>query len=206
MFSRNLLVSLCALSLALTFPIKVSAVETPQFPLCVNPSGTLKASYDSGVHGIVGDTNSHSGSDKVYSVNENQLIQCFCSDDGTGIQTNWLKVGQISDQERKAYENDGWIFVPNGSLWGLEDTSYVAKNHAYSCQNTSRGGSDGLSDGKSDGKSDGQGGLSQGYSASNGIGGVFGLASTGDVSIALSFFLGGVVLLILGLTLRRKSS
>lgn len=196
MFSRKLLVSFCAICAALTSPFQAFAMETPEFPLCVNPKGELKASYDSGVHGIPGDTNSHTGSDKVYSLNSDQLVQCFCAEDGTGIQTNWLKVGQLSDSERKSYENDGWIFVPNGALWGLENTSYVAKNISYSCKSGSTGGSNTTSNGT--------GGTSQGFSAS--FSGANGLASTGNIKMTIGFFVAGVATLVLGAALRRKSA
>jgi len=178
-------------------PAKALAVSTPEFPLCVNPTGDLKVSYDSGTHGIVGDTNTYTGSDKVYTVNQNQLIQCFCAQDGTGIQTNWLKVGQLSGSDRKVYEDDGFIYVPNGSLWGLEDTGYVAKNSTYSC----KGSGNGLSQGSSGStqSTGGTGGSLQGTNT------VLGLASTGDITTTLSFFFAGVTALLLGLTLSKRS-
>lgn len=197
MFLRKLLVTATALSFAVLFPVKVMAVSTPNFPLCVNPSGTVKTSYSSGVHGIVGDSSTHTGSDTVYEINQNQLTQCFCAEDGTGIQTNWLKVGTISESTRKMYEADGWIYVPYGSAWGLEDTGYVAKNVHYTCKESSTNSSSSSN------------GTSQGISVSNDSGSsvdVFSLASTGNSKTVYSFFLGGIMMLILALFLRRKSA
>lgn len=196
MISGKFLVSLFAFSFALLSPAKALAIDTPQFPLCVNPTGQLIASYDSGVHGIPGDSNTHTGSDKVYSVNADQLIQCFCAEDGTGIQTNWLKVGSISETERKSYERDGWIYIPNGSLWGLENTAYIAKNSRYVCKSTSASGGNQ--------SSTGTGGSSQGFSAV--FDGSTGLASTGNTKTTLAFFLGGIVLLIIGTVFKRNSA
>ena len=63
--------------------------ETP-FPGCPNPGGTLKVSYVTGQHGIPGDYSTYTGSDSVYILSENQVVQCFCAESGTsGIQTNW---------------------------------------------------------------------------------------------------------------------
>src|SRR3989344_2032580 len=72
----------------------VSATEAPSFPSCSNPQGTKKVSYDSGTHYIVGRETGVSGSDAVYYTGEN-LIQCFCAEDGSGIQTNWWKISSL---------------------------------------------------------------------------------------------------------------
>jgi hypothetical protein len=115
---------------------QVSAVSTPVFPVCTNPQGTLKVKYDSGIHGIVGSSAEYRGSDSVYTVDDDQLMQCFCPDNGTGIQTNWLKAQNFTETDIAILKSQGWIYIPNGALWGLENTSYVAKNIEYSCHNT----------------------------------------------------------------------
>lgn len=116
------------------------AVTTPSFPACSSIQGILKVSYPSGTHGIVGSTATYTGSDKVYNLDENTKTQCFCAQDGQGIQTNWWKISSLTDDERKILENNGWNYIPNGALWGLEETSYMAINSNYTCGGIGGGG------------------------------------------------------------------
>ncbi len=116
------------------FTAPAIAIERPLFPSCTNPSGTIKVSYDSGVHGIVGDASVHQGRDTVYSVGEGTFSQCFCAQDGTnGIQTNWWKVSSLTADEIQILKNEGWYLIPNGSLWGLDEAPYMAQNANYAC-------------------------------------------------------------------------
>lgn len=129
------------------------AIAEPDFPSCVNPQGQVIASYPTGTHGIAGNTDTFTGSDAVFRLNESQILQCFCSDTKEGIQTNWLSAQNLSQDEITSYEADGWVYIPNGSLWGLSSTPYLAKNLNYSCLPTGGGGGgstagDGLSDGR----------------------------------------------------------
>lgn len=110
-----------------------TALTTQSFPSCVNPQGSVKASYTSGTHGIVGDTRTFNGSDTVYTLTDSTLLQCFCPDNGQGIQTNWWKVPGITESEKNYYGALGWIYVPTGAPWGLEDTPYLAKNNSFVC-------------------------------------------------------------------------
>lgn len=165
----------------------VFAVETPNFPACSNPEGTLIASYDSGVHGVVGGT-SYSGNDKVYKIDEDRLVQCLCTTDGKGIQTNWWRASSLNQEEIKILENEGWIYVPNGTVWGLEDSAYIAKNINYSC----------LSD-------NGTGGGSSSSSSSS-VGQVLGLAFTGNIKLIYSVFALGIISLLYGQILHRARS
>ncbi len=119
------------------------AVDVPGFPVCPSSSGTLISSYDSGIHGIVGDMSEHSGSDQVFQINADQLQQCFCSIQGQGIQTNWWKVSELTEQQLQTLQNLGWYFVPNGALWGLQDSPYVAQNSSFSCGGSGGGGGGG---------------------------------------------------------------
>lgn len=165
-------------------------IQTPQFPVCSNPQGELKVEYNSGIHGIPGDINTYSGNDKVYTVSQNSLIQCFCPDSGSGIQTNWWKIDEMSEDEIEYYKNTGWMFVPDGSVWGLEEGPYLAYNLSYSCGD---GGTGGTSDGSSSGDIH-----EEGISTSN----VLGLAGTGgSITIFLSGIL-GLVLMTLGVLIR----
>lgn len=128
----TLFLSLLAVSLSAT---TASAVTTPSFPACTNPQGPLKVAYDAGVHGIVGSTAEYRGSDKVFTVSDTQYMQCFCPDTGSeGIQTNWLNVAKYSSTDIQVLKNEGWVYIPNGGLWGLTNDPYVAKNTTYACR------------------------------------------------------------------------
>lgn len=162
------------------------AVETPNFESCLNPQGTIKVSYNEGVHGIAGDTSQYNGSDTVYQLDSGNLTQCLCTADGQGIQTNWWKVSSLSAEEKQTLINSGWIYVPNGALWGLEETSYFVKNSNYTCSST------------------GTGGAVLGASAS--IGEVLGLASTGGSFLPFVSAIVGLAALVFGVILNYRSS
>ena len=109
-------------------------VPTPTFPLCANPQGVIRVQYGEGTHGIVGDPTSRTGSDTVYTLSGETLTQCFCSIDGDGIQTNWWKVSSLETDEVNILLTQGWHYIPNGALWGLEETPYLAINSPYGCK------------------------------------------------------------------------
>ncbi|MDP3941876.1 MAG: hypothetical protein Q8Q49_06235 [bacterium] len=160
------------------------AVSVSDFPACSNPQGTLVVGYDSGVHGIVGSTSEYKGSDKVYQVDASKTTQCFCPSDGTtGIQTDWFKAGNLSQDEVKTYEHDGWTYIPTGKIWGLSDEPYLAKNHDYTCKGTSNGTSNGVVEAAS---------------------AVLGLASTGNTITLLSIASTGLVAFFLSFLLRKS--
>lgn len=117
----------------------VFAVTTPSFPSCPNPGGEVIASYADGTHGVPGDQNTYTGSDTVFKLNGTQVVQCLCTNT-SDIQTNWLKISQYSEDDISILENQGWVFVPNGSLWGLDESAYMAKNKAISCDGGTGGG------------------------------------------------------------------
>lgn len=202
------------------------AVGAPNFPSCANPQGTVFVPSNDGVHGIAGDTIQYTGSDTVYQLDPSTLQQCFCSASGQGIQTNWWKISSLDQDELKVLESEGWIYVPNGALWGLQETPYMAMNSSYAClgnsnnnnNNNSSSNYDPQSDGKSDGKSDGQGcgnhdcnthpgatqivlGVSTGPSTD-----VLGLASTGGSNLPYILAIVGGVVFLLGVALNIKSS
>jgi hypothetical protein len=112
------------------------AATTPDFPSCSNPQGSLKVSYPDGVHGIPGSGSTYTGSDSVYTVSPSALTQCFCSIEGAGIQTNWWKIGSLSQEDIDYLKNLGWVYIPDGSIWGLEAASYMAFNSNYNCAAT----------------------------------------------------------------------
>ncbi len=150
----------------------VRAVEVPNFPTCSNPQGVLKVSYDTGTHGIVGNPGEFSGSDKMYTIDDTKGVQCFCSTQGSGIQTNWWKVSSLTQEEIQTLKNLNWVFVPNGADWGLDQGPYMAQNTNYSCGATGSGGNSTTSSGGST--------TSTASSTSNPSPSVLGLATTGD--------------------------
>lgn len=178
----NIVVFLLALLLAST--TNVMAVDAPNFPACSNPQGTLIVSYDSGTHGVVGGA-SYSGSDKVYKIDEVNLTQCLCTTDGKGIQTNWWKASSLDENQVNILKNEGWIYVPNGTVWGLEDSAYMAKNLDYTCA------------------SNGGGGSSSSSSSSSSTGQVLGLAFTGNIKLIYAIFTLGILSFIYGQILHR---
>jgi hypothetical protein len=170
----------------------VYAVDAPDFPACSNPQGVLKVTYDAGVHGIVGRTASYEGSDQVYLLDNSNLLQCFCSIDGAGIQTEWWKIGSLDREQIETLKSLGWYYVPTGAVWGLEDTAYMAKNSDYAC-GSSNGGSSSSSGGGSSSSDSGVGG-----------GGVLGWASTGNKQLIYGLGGLGLVTMAAGVALREK--
>ena len=175
------------------FSPALAAPTVPNFPVCSNPSGSLKVQYSSGIHGIAGDTNQFKGSDAVYSLSDGNALQCFCDNQGRGIQTNWWKVGQILSDELDSLESQGWLFIPTGAAWGLDPVSYLAKNMNYSCQGNDSSGVNGTS-----------ASASQGQVLGISTGSVLGLASTGSFQSIISMLFFGLGLITLGIYLRRK--
>lgn len=125
---------------ALNFPkAKIhssNSVSLPTFPRCPNPGGTLVVSYPEGWHWIVGDPQLKWGSDSVYHIGNNNYVQCYCPLNGVtdqGIQTNWLKVSNITETEKNQLLAQGWILVGNGADFGLPQGAYLAKNSFFTC-------------------------------------------------------------------------
>ncbi len=132
---------LFAFILSFGFYTPASAAGWSDFPSCLNPQGTVKVSYSEGTHGIPGDRSTYTGSDVVYQLDGNtKLLQCFCADNGDGIQTLWYKTSSLTDQEKDSLIRDGWISVPNGTVWGLDNVEYLAKNYPYACGPRAIGG------------------------------------------------------------------
>lgn len=115
------------------FPKHVDAAPNTDFSACVNPQGSLVADYSNGTHGIVNNTGSFTGSDKVYLLRNGNAMQCFCGSNNEGIQTNWLKNTGFTDSEIAVLKNQGWTSIPDGSVWGLEPVQYFAMNSSYAC-------------------------------------------------------------------------
>lgn len=179
MLGRNLFVILGLIVIFLSALVGTAdATTTPTFPLCANPQGQVKSNYDSGTHGVAGDSSTYSGKDTVYTLSGNTLTQCLCTNSGSGIQTNWWKASSLSQEEIDVLISQGWVLIPNGSSWGLDSAPYLAKNSNYSCSSS---GSGGASDNKSI--------LAISTNA------ILGLANTGNIVFILGVFLAGLVLL-----------
>ncbi|HSW96546.1 MAG TPA: LPXTG cell wall anchor domain-containing protein [Candidatus Saccharimonadales bacterium] len=131
---------LCLLSFAAIFSAPVSAdYQTPSFPLCTNPQGSVIANYDTGSHAIAGQMSLVDGKDTVYSLDGalNQVTQCYCPPtDLNGIQTNWLQASDIPAGEKQQLLNNGWVFIENGAVWGLANAPYLAQNMSYTCNSS----------------------------------------------------------------------
>ncbi len=173
--------------------------QTSGFTSCLTPSGEILANYDTGSHGIAG-LGSKIGKDTVYTASNGNAMQCFCGENGEGIQTNWMKVGNLSTDEIKVHESQGWIYIPTGATWGLDDEPYLAQNINFSCGGSSTtSGGDGRTDGRTDGRSDGLGSIVQ---AAHGTS----LASTGNILFIAEVFTAGVLMTLAGLFMRRKAN
>lgn len=168
LFLTGLVVILLSVSASQAF-----AVVPPTFPVCSNPQGTLKASYDSGTHGVPGNSSNFTGKDSVYTLSSDTLVQCLCADNGQGVQTNWWKVSSLTADEIAILISQGWTQVPDGSAWGLDQAPYLAKNLNFACF-PGTGGPDVL-------------GVSTGD--------VLGLATTGNAAFIFSVILAGLTFL-----------
>jgi hypothetical protein len=172
--------SIFSLILFKVFTKDAFAVNAPNFPSCNNPHEYISAHYDTGTHGIVGSNSTYTGSDTVYDTGNDNHYQCFCSDSGQGIQTNWWKVSSLSDSQIQQLKNLGWYHVADGSAWGLASGDYMAINNNYSC----RGGE----------------------VAGTSLGQVLGLAYTGGKSQILALFgLSGLFALV-AVVLKKRSA
>lgn len=196
MFKKIIYSLTIAVAFLFSAPSFVLAQTTPpSFPSCTNPSGTVKVSYPSGTHGIPGVSSSFSGSDTVYDLGSGNHIQCFCADNGQGIQTNWWNVNSLTKEEIDILTAQGWTFIPTGSVWGLEDDPYLVQNTNYSCRGKTNGTSD---------NGNGGGGTGSVAQASESVGSVLGLAATGDALPMYIFATLGFISLSLGLYFRKE--
>ncbi len=112
----------------------ITSAQVTAAASCNAPSGSIIAQYSTGIHGIVGDSGVYTGSDTVYAIDENNVLQCFCPDDSSsGIQTNWVNAATFSIADIASYSATGWIYIPSGIAWGLADAPFIAKNSAFNC-------------------------------------------------------------------------
>ncbi|HSW96972.1 MAG TPA: LPXTG cell wall anchor domain-containing protein [Candidatus Saccharimonadales bacterium] len=113
--------------------------QTPTFPLCTNPQGSVIANWDTGSHAIAGQMSQVDGKDTVYKLDDalNKVTQCYCPPtELNGIQTNWLQASNISEEEKQQLLNNGWVYIENGSSWGLANAPYLAQNMSFVCNSS----------------------------------------------------------------------
>lgn len=175
----------------------VRAVEAPSFPQCANPGGTVIAQYDSGVHGVPGDATTYTGKDSVFKLNDAQVVQCLCPDSGSGVQTLWWKNPGLSAEDEAKVISQGWIRIPNGSLWGLDKAEYFAKNSNFNCSEPGQG--------RPDTKSSDDHKSSSSTAGSGSILGATTLAGTGNAKTILGVFLLAAGALVAGVFTRKLS-
>ncbi len=161
-------------------PAVAFAATIPSFPSCSNPNSPIRVQYDSGTHGIVGDSKTYTGKDTVYNLSDGNVLQCFCASDGAGIETYWWKTSSLTENEIDSLTGDDWVYIPNGSAWGLDQGGYLAKNTNYSC-----------------------GGQVTPAAAST-SGSVLGLASTGSLVSIYTYLVFGLISLLSGIALKRQ--
>ena len=108
---------------------------------CGDIHGTLVAKYPSGWHWIVSFSPNQWGADKVKNVGYDNYIQCFCPRklEGFeplfrhGVQTNWLKASNVSNETQQKLLSQDWLWVNNGADFGLAPEPYLAKNIKWDC-------------------------------------------------------------------------
>jgi len=169
-----------SLFLSAFFTLAFATSIPPDFPSCVNPQGSIIANYSSGTHGVPGIVTSFQGTDTVYAVTKEAIVQCLCPVNGEGVQTNWWKIPALSREEIESFKSQGWVFVPDGLVWGLNPTAFLARNANFSC-----------------------GGVS---AAVTSVGDVLGLAATGNIVTIYGLFFTGLLSLMVGYLLNRRNS
>lgn len=183
-------ISLLSLLSILLSARPVVALEELTFPSCTNPEASIRVSYESGMHAIVGENSLRQGRDTVYNLGNGDYLQCFCPEEGTGIKTSWMQVSQLDDPDINLYIKQGWVFISDGKGWGLDNTAYLAKNETYSC-------SAAVSPTPGQSSSGGVGGQITEEAASTSSP-VLGLANTGTEKTLVILLVSGTVMLILG--------
>lgn len=182
--------------LLLQAPKQSLAISKPSFPSCLNQTSEPIVYYSTGIHGVPGQSSSYEGEDKVYLLPDGNTLQCLCTVNGDGIHTNWWKTGSLTEEEINLLKADGWILIPDGSLWGLEKTTYMAQNFFYSCKS---GETSSTSSSSSSSSSDGE---VQGITTTR-FGQVLGLATTGNLLAITSYLSFGVLLLLISRLIKR---
>lgn len=131
MNKKLLLTSITTTALFLGAATPAHAYTMPEFGSCLNPQWSKTQENNGSNHGVVG-VGTYAGVDSIYETNGN-VLQCLCTPEGKGYQTNWLKAENMSKAEMQELESQGWIYVAYGEDWGLHKSKYMAKNTEYTC-------------------------------------------------------------------------
>lgn len=128
----------------LLLPVHAKALNMPSFPSCEAPEGKMISEYLNGDHGILGQDQTLFGRDRVYKLDDERILQCYCppEDKGKyGIATVFWKYGEnLTSHDIESIKGKGWFYIPSGSLWGLDDDPYVARNYQFTCYGGNGGG------------------------------------------------------------------
>ena len=120
---------------------QASAIVDPPIFSCTSPIGVVKSNYENGTHGVPGSITTYTGSDSVYQIDDDHVLQCLCiADSADGIQSNWWKAKGLSESDISYFQRRGWVFVPEGNRWGLASDPYLVKNDSISCGSQGTGG------------------------------------------------------------------
>ena len=131
MFRKAVFTTTLGISLFLSAALPAYANAIPNFGSCLNPQWTKTQENYDGQHGVV-NVASYPGVDTIYESN-GYVLQCLCTDNGNGYQTNWIKISMLSNSQIDQLKAQGWIYVLNGQDWGLQKGPYLAQNSEYSC-------------------------------------------------------------------------
>lgn len=120
------------------------SINENQFSRCPMVNGSVVASYNDGWHWIPGISQLQWGKDVVYSIGNNNYIQCFSSlkqnssyhlqslwRTNRGTQTNWLSVSNMNSNTKQLLLQRGWMDISDGSAFGLPGGEYLAKNSTF---------------------------------------------------------------------------
>lgn len=129
---------LAVLSLLVFFSIKPAFAQNipinPPQATCITPTGEKIVTHLDGIHGVVGNLAAFTGRDEVFALGNDDALQCFCATNGNGVETIWWSsFGGLTQDQIDSLIAQGWIFVPDGSAWGLAAKPYLAKNTNYLC-------------------------------------------------------------------------
>lgn len=196
---QSLLFAGISLAILLTVSTRQAyAMAVPNFGSCLNPQVAASQVNTGANHGVAGQSSAYSGTDTIYSLQDGNVLQCLCPVEGSGIETEWMKISGISQEELNSFQSQGWIYIPTGAAWGLEDVPYLAKNSDYSCKGSNQSTSSNSNSGNN-GQS-----TATVVSASTQQG-VLGLASTGTALPIYALIFAGFVSLFLGVFLSRSN-
>ena len=181
---KNLITLSLIFSLFAFTPSPTFAIDIPAFSTCSAPTGEVIANYSEGIHGIVGETAEYTGSDVVYKMNEWQIVQCYCPPNASqGIETVWWKYQSLNETDVSTLVKQGWVHIPTGKVWGLDDAPYLAKNTRFECRGNGASGNGGSS-----------GDTGNGTGGPTGYGEILGITSLADTGSQQVFVIGGMIL------------